>query len=111
MKKIKHIKTITEIYEKERMEYFNENAENLLLLKRFDTILDLYSYLLYDLYLVPEESSSIWLCKVKERESIVETLDYNICVPINKHYGYIDIYYVYDRQGDLLITEVTVSED
>jgi hypothetical protein len=106
-----HIKTLTDSYERDRMMYFNENAEDLLLLKRFDTILDLYSYLLYDLYLVPEESSAVWLCKVKERESVVETLDYNICVPINKHYGYIDIYYVYDRQGGLLITEAAVSEE
>lgn len=106
-----HIKTITEIYGKERMEYFNENAKNLLLLNRFDNISGLYSYLTDDLCLIPEESRLDWMHKVKEDEKAIETLDYNICVPINEHYGYIDIYYVYDRQGSILITEVTVSED
>ena len=44
-------------------------------------------------------------CKTEEHS------DFNICVSINENWGYLDIYYLYDLNGKMLITEITISDE
>jgi len=37
--------------------------------------------------------------------------DYNLLAGINEEWGYVDIYYIKDNAGGLLVTETSVSEN
>lgn len=86
-----------------------ENLDSLFLYRRFelDELLTKLTSLGF-LHTWDEDS-------IKNQEDMIDnellSSDYYICIGINENWGYIDIYYLKDLQGNMFITELNISEE
>lgn len=102
--------TDLEILEKERAKFeeIKQNFPKAFLFARFETEQLLEKLKEFGL----NHSWTKEKMKNHEKECAAEDyLDYNICVSINEDWGYIDIYYLYDLRGQMVITEITISDE
>lgn len=94
--------------EREKFDYIEQNFSKDFLHRRFtqeDFLNKLESFKLCHSW----DKKSI---KNKEEEAVSEgDLDYSICIGVNEDWGYIDVYYLYDLRGEMLITEITISKE
>ena len=95
--------------EKDKFKFIKKNFEQSILYIRFNDFKDFLNHIeSFGLEHSWDEQS----IKNNEAEAIENyALDYSITVGINKNWGYIDIYYLYDLHKNILVTEVNISDE